>query len=248
MINNTGGNNSSEGSYTTSGYDSMRSPKLSLGMNPQYESSNSSQYASNSSNSMYQKNQLRKPSYLQQESSSGGDTMVNTNCNDKNSNSDQMEIDSEDVKNDAIDSIRSSSFSSNDEEDHNNNTNEGSTSNNNALKRKYRRHPKPDRDAPIKPPSAYIMFSNDARAKLKDHNMTFVEIAKIVGDQWKNLSSSKKKQYERTAMKAKDEYLDALNDYRQTDKYKVSSIYYASYKNFGTNQKRVISIRAIKFI
>jgi hypothetical protein len=192
----------------------MRSPKAALTMNPQYESSNSSQYASNSSNSLYQKNQSKQQSYLNQEGSSG----------DNNNNTiERMEIDNDvdDKDDNVIDSIRSSSFSSNDDEGICN-TNQDRAKNN-ALKRKYRRHPRPDRDAPIKPPSAYIMFSNDARAKLKEHNMTFVEIAKIVGDQWKNLSSSKKKQYERTAMKAKDDYLDALNDYRQTDKYKVRS-------------------------
>jgi hypothetical protein len=112
------------------------------------------------------------------------------------------------------DETRSTSFSSNDEEDNDDDVNM-------PPKRKYRRHPKPDKNAPIKPPSAYIMFSNDARARLKDHNMTFVEIAKLVGDQWKNLSMHQKQQYERTAMRAKDDYIDALNTYRQTDEYKV---------------------------
>jgi hypothetical protein len=133
-----------------------------------------------------------------------------------------------------------SSFSSNDEEDddeeededtqqtdasRNNKTSSSSSSSRTSpLKRKYRRHPKPDKNAPIKPPSAYIMFSNDARAKLKDHSLTFVEIAKLVGDQWKNLSLNQKQAYERTAMRAKDKYIDALNAYRQTNEYKVSRL------------------------
>lgn len=108
-----------------------------------------------------------------------------------------------------VEGARSSSFSSNDED------------NDAPLKRKYRRHPKPDKKAPIKPPSAYIMFSNDARSQLKDFGMSFVEIAKYVGDQWKNLSINQKQQYERTAMRAKDLYIEELHAYSQTDDYKV---------------------------
>lgn len=108
-----------------------------------------------------------------------------------------------------VENARSSSFSSNDEDT------------DAPLKRKYRRHPKPDKKAPIKPPSAYIMFSNDARSQLKDYGMSFVEIAKYVGDQWKNLSINQKQQYERTAMRAKDLYIEELHAYSQTDDYKV---------------------------
>jgi hypothetical protein len=110
-----------------------------------------------------------------------------------------------------VEGARSSSFSSNDDDE-----------NNAPLKRKYRRHPKPDKKAPIKPPSAYIMFSNDARSQLKDFGMSFVEIAKYVGDQWKNLSINEKQQYERTAMRAKDLYIEELHAYSQTEEYKVN--------------------------
>ena len=91
-----------------------------------------------------------------------------------------------------------------------------------SVKRKYRRLPKPDKHAPIKPSSAYIMFSNDARSELKHKNMSFVEMAKLVGDRWKSLSNEQKQGYERTAMKAKDEYLNAMHAYKQTDQYKES--------------------------
>lgn len=108
----------------------------------------------------------------------------------------------------------SSSISSNDDDD-SIDTNESV-----PVKRKYRRHAKPDRNSPIKPPSAYIMFSNDARTELKNQNLSFAELAKIVGDQWKNLSHIEKQAYERMAMRAKDEYLASLEQYRQTSNYK----------------------------
>lgn len=92
-------------------------------------------------------------------------------------------------------------------------------------KRPYRRHPKPDKNAPVKPPSAYIMFSNDVRVQLKDQNLTFTQLAKIVGDKWKSLGNAEKQKYEKAAAIAKNEYLVALNLYRYTPEYKVPSQY-----------------------
>jgi len=88
-------------------------------------------------------------------------------------------------------------------------------------KRKYRRHAKADKNAPIKPPSAYVMFSNQVRSELKDYNMSFTDLAKIVGDRWKSISPEEKEQYDRTALNAKEEYLEALSKYEQTDDHKV---------------------------
>src|SRR5882757_7763872 len=41
------------------------------------------------------------------------------------------------------------------------------------AKRKYRRHPKPDENAPERPPSAYVIFSNKVREEVKDQNLSF---------------------------------------------------------------------------
>ncbi|OBZ81254.1 hypothetical protein A0J61_10697, partial [Choanephora cucurbitarum] len=68
----------------------------------------------------------------------------------------------------SLSDIRSNSISSNDDNDSIDTNGSAPT-----TKRKYRRHPKPDRNAPVKPPSAYIMFSNDARAELKNKNLSF---------------------------------------------------------------------------
>ncbi|CAO3659390.1 unnamed protein product [Rhizopus stolonifer] len=101
----------------------------------------------------------------------------------------------------------------------------------NTYTRKYKRHPKPDTHAPIKPLSAYVMFSNTARAKLKKHNLSFAEIAKIVGEQWKNLDPQEKRSYERNAMQSKDEYVEALDKYKKTEKYKEYQAYLADFKS-----------------
>ncbi|ORY92292.1 hypothetical protein BCR43DRAFT_446145 [Syncephalastrum racemosum] len=98
-------------------------------------------------------------------------------------------------------------------------------------KRRYRRHPKPDKNAPVKPPSAYIMFSNSARTQLKDQNLSFAELAKVVGDKWKNLSMAEKQAYEHAAAEAKNEYLISLEHYRKTPEYKKYQIYLRDFRN-----------------
>ncbi|KAI8642944.1 hypothetical protein BD408DRAFT_163029 [Parasitella parasitica] len=239
------GNHSSEGSsgtYTTSGYGSMGSPRLAT-------------------SAMFNTNSVSKPNTFH---SSSGYSVNNSEMNNTSliniattdhlpSHTRQLahivhqnptECESQDMI-DASQKESRSSYSSHDDEDEDiaedeqsNNENSSTTS---PLKRKYRRHPKPDKNAPIKPPSAYIMFSNDARAQLKGHNMTFVEIAKIVGDQWKNLGINQKQKYERTAMRVKDEYISALNEYRKTKEYKEYQKYLTNFKaeQDATNRKIV---------
>ncbi|XDG07188.1 hypothetical protein ABKA04_006803 [Annulohypoxylon sp. FPYF3050] len=75
-----------------------------------------------------------------------------------------------------------------------------------VAKRKYRRHPKPDDNAPERPPSAYVLFSNKMREDLKGQNLTFTEIAKLVGENWQNLSREEKDPFERQAHEAKEKY------------------------------------------
>lgn len=98
---------------------------------------------------------------------------------------------------------------------------ENSDPSNFCYTRKYKRHPKPDLNAPVKPPSAYVTFSNSARSQLKDRNLSFSELAKIVGDRWRNLEPREKQLYELTAIEAKDKYVISLSEYKKTQEYKV---------------------------
>jgi hypothetical protein len=65
------------------------------------------------------------------------------------------------------------------------------------------------------------MFSNDVRKELKDYNMSFTELARIVGNRWKNIDGDLKEKYEDGANMAKDDYLQQLSEYQKTDEYKV---------------------------
>ncbi|KAK6586601.1 hypothetical protein PZA11_001658 [Diplocarpon coronariae] len=99
-----------------------------------------------------------------------------------------------------------------------------------GAKRKYRRHPKPDENAPERPPSAYVIFSNKMREDLKGRNLSFTEIAKLVGENWQNLSPSEKDPYEQEAFGAKERYNNALAEYKKTDQYAEYARYLSEFK------------------
>ncbi|OBT69913.1 hypothetical protein VE03_00436 [Pseudogymnoascus sp. 23342-1-I1] len=97
-------------------------------------------------------------------------------------------------------------------------------------KRKYRRHPKPDENAPERPPSAYVIFSNKMREDLKGRPLSFTEIAKLVGENWQNLTPTEKEPYEQQAFTAKEKYTVELSEYRQTESYRTYSEYLMEFK------------------
>ncbi|KAG0651006.1 Nucleosome chromatin assembly factor group D 13 [Hyphodiscus hymeniophilus] len=115
-----------------------------------------------------------------------------------------------------------------------------------GAKRKYRRHPKPDEDAPERPPSAYVIFSNKMREELKGRNLSFTEIAKLVGENWQNLSSAEKEPYEQQAFSAKERHNNELAEYKKTNEYKVYSQYLADFKARQSSQQQVSTSEATK--
>lgn len=98
------------------------------------------------------------------------------------------------------------------------------------AKRKYRRHPKPDENAPSRAPSAYVIFSNKIREDVRGQNMSFTDIAKLVGDRWQKLAPAEKEPYEAQATKAKETYNAELAEYKKTDLYRDYMQYLAEFK------------------
>ncbi|KAH6606564.1 high-mobility group 20a [Trichoderma cornu-damae] len=118
---------------------------------------------------------------------------------------------------------------------------------NGGPKRKYRRHPKPDENAPERPMSAYVLFSNsefkrpclpplsfwhgrehlltklivvELRESLKgDRSLTFTEIAKLVGENWQSLPLSEREVYEGQARATKERYYREMAVYKETPEY-----------------------------
>jgi hypothetical protein len=105
-----------------------------------------------------------------------------------------------------------------------------------GAKRKYRRHPKPDENAPERPPSAYVIFSNKMREELKGRNLSFTEIAKLVGENWQNLAPGEKEPFEQQAFTAKERYNNELSIYKTTDSYREYSVYLGEFKARQANQ------------
>jgi hypothetical protein len=115
-----------------------------------------------------------------------------------------------------------------------------------GAKRKYRRHPKPDENAPERPPSAYVIFSNKMREELKGRNLSFTEIAKLVGENWQNLSPGEKEPYEQQAFSAKERYNSELTEYKKTDQYKEYSQYLIDFKSKRSNSQQGVPAEASK--
>jgi hypothetical protein len=117
---------------------------------------------------------------------------------------------------------------------------QGKTETNNetagVVKRKYRRHPKPDENAPERPPSAYVLFSNKMRDDLKHHNLTFTEIAKLVGENWQSLPPAEKEAYEGQANAAKEKYHRDLSEYKKTPQYRKYAQYLQEFKERQAKQ------------
>jgi len=75
---------------------------------------------------------------------------------------------------------------------------------------------KKDKDAPKKSMSAYILYSNDVRDKVRQTNpgIAFGEVAKKISEQWKNITASEKKKFEDKAAKDKQRYETEMEAYR----------------------------------
>lgn len=101
---------------------------------------------------------------------------------------------------------------------------------NTSTKRKYRRHPKPDEHAPERPPSAYVIFSNQMRENLKGQELSFTEIAKVVGERWQVLSADAREACERQANTAKEKFYTELAEYKKTPQYELYQRYLEEFK------------------
>ncbi len=63
--------------------------------------------------------------------------------------------------------------------------------------------------APKRPATAFVMFSNQHRQEVKEANpqLSMVEIAKKLGEMWRNMEGDVRKEWEDKATNAKDNYL-----------------------------------------
>lgn len=119
----------------------------------------------------------------------------------------------------------------------------------------------PDENAPERPPSAYVLFSNsksattqsmeafsfqvmvltkktEMREDLKSQNLTFTEIAKLVGENWQNLPPAEKEAFESQANAAKEKYHRDLVEYKKTPEYRRYVQYLQDFKQRQARQNQ----------
>ena len=68
------------------------------------------------------------------------------------------------------------------------------------------------------------------REDLKGRNLTFTEIAKLVGENWQNLSQAEKEPFETQSQTAKDKYSQDLAVYKHAPEYKKYRVYLQDFK------------------
>jgi ABC-type transporter MlaC component len=76
------------------------------------------------------------------------------------------------------------------------------------------------------------------REDLKGRNLTFTEIAKLVGENWQNLSPAEKEPFETQAQTAKDRYNARLIEYKKTPSYKKYQDYLQDFKAKHAHQSQ----------
>lgn len=106
-------------------------------------------------------------------------------------------------------------------------------------RRKYKRHPKPDTNAPERPLTAYVRFAKDRRRDYEGRGLTFSDLAKQIGVEWQELDSNLKTTYLAAAGDDWTKYRKALNNYQNTKEHAeyVAYLHEFARKNPGSNVK-----------
>lgn len=76
------------------------------------------------------------------------------------------------------------------------------------------------------------------REDLKSHNLTFTEIAKLVGENWQSLAPPEKEVFESQANSAKDKYHRELAEYKKTQEYRRYTQYLQEFKEKQAKQNQ----------
>ena len=99
-----------------------------------------------------------------------------------------------------------------------------------SRKKKSRRHPKPDLNAPEQPYSAYVMFSNHTREQVDVQNLSFTNLSKEVEKRWQALAFDEKETWSQRGAGSWEEYKTKMANYQKTDQYRDYQRYLADFK------------------
>lgn len=84
-----------------------------------------------------------------------------------------------------------------------------------AEKENKKKRKEKDPLKPKHPVSAFFLFSKERRAALLAEDKNVLEIAKIAGEEWKNMTEKQKRPYEEIAKKNKAKYQEEMELYKQ---------------------------------
>ena len=80
------------------------------------------------------------------------------------------------------------------------------------------------------------------REDLKGRNLTFTEIAKLVGENWQNLTRAEKEPFETQAQEDKEKYNRDLAEYKKTDNYRKYNEYLHDFRKRQAAQAQGMTI------
>merc|ERR1712138_144869 len=103
-----------------------------------------------------------------------------------------------------------------------------------------------DKNAPKRPMSAFMLFSNDMRPKIQAELGTkdFSEVAKKMGELWQNISESDKARYDAKNEKAKAKYAKTLAKYKKSKQCAEYEQKVAEWKQAVKNAKKAAKLEA----
>jgi hypothetical protein len=107
--------------------------------------------------------------------------------------------------------------------------------------RSYRRHPRPDPNAPHKPRTAYVLFSEHVRQDPGLSHSSFTEIAKETGKRWRELPSEERIViWETPAADRLQDYKKKLERYKQTKNYHGYQAYLEEFEHQRHNPESTL--------
>jgi hypothetical protein len=98
--------------------------------------------------------------------------------------------------------------------------------------RTYRRHPRPDPNAPERPKTAYVLFGEHVRSDPTLSLSSFADIAKETGKRWRELSHEQRENtWQIPAADRLQQYKEELEMYKQTDNYQRYQMYLNEFRH-----------------
>jgi hypothetical protein len=103
-----------------------------------------------------------------------------------------------------------------------------------------------DPNAPKRPLSAFFIFSQDERPKIKLTNaaLSVADVAKVIGEKWRSAPDDLKRRYEKSAKEAKERYEIELQAYKKTGNIVTLSLSLSFYLDSDLFPSRICPINA----